>query len=391
MSGRIGCDAARARITARASGLTSAQRIALEEHVESCAACAAVAREIDALSTVLDGGPSLSASARERVVERALGRAVAGGAEVDLLEPSPRIYLGGARATLGALALAAAAIAVAVWLWRSDSGEAPGDVPAPFATDEPERAPAPNIEQEVAPEREIDSFERSLDEGEVLELAHARLEAMERSRIAFDADTTTVALVEGSILFDVDPSAGAPFAVAYAEHRIEVIGTRFVVGNGEVRVMEGTVRVRDARGRVRATLGEGRTLDLAPAEPETSEELARARALLSRRDVAGARAILRALERRPLRPAERAEAGSLVAEAHALSSENGRAIEAYLSVVEAHPDLPAGENALFAAARLAARTRDTRATALFERYLARYPNGRFADEARSRLHRGGAR
>ena len=50
--------------------------------------------------------------------------------------------------------------------------------------------------------------------------------------------------------------------------------------------------------------------------------------------------------------------------------------------------LPAGENAAFAAAQLSARTfGEDAAREHFVRYLARYPAGRFANEARARLAR----
>ena len=59
---------------------------------------------------------------------------------------------------------------------------------------------------------------------------------------------------------------------------------------------------------------------------------------------------------------------------------------AYARVYERFGDLPAGQNALFASARLAARAGDSvRARRLFERYLQRYPEGRFAHEAAARL------
>ena len=70
----------------------------------------------------------------------------------------------------------------------------------------------------------------------------------------------------------------------------------------------------------------------------------------------------------------------------AVDGDRGAAVEAYLRVARAFAELPAGENALFAAARLEAdRQRSAAAAQLLERYLERYPHGRFEREARARL------
>jgi TolA-binding protein len=62
------------------------------------------------------------------------------------------------------------------------------------------------------------------------------------------------------------------------------------------------------------------------------------------------------------------------------------AAKRYAEVARKHGDSPAGETALFAAARAAHSSgqRDE-AKRLLERYLGRYPNGQFVKEARNRL------
>jgi outer membrane protein assembly factor BamD (BamD/ComL family) len=55
----------------------------------------------------------------------------------------------------------------------------------------------------------------------------------------------------------------------------------------------------------------------------------------------------------------------------------------YEAVATKFSDLPAAESALYAAARIEARQKhDDAARALYDRYLANYPNGRYADDVR---------
>ncbi|HEY6877333.1 MAG TPA: hypothetical protein VI299_04905, partial [Polyangiales bacterium] len=82
---------------------------------------------------------------------------------------------------------------------------------------------------------------------------------------------------------------------------------------------------------------------------------------------------------------DRAEAGTLRAELALRERDLTRAIAAYLAVADAYPELPSGENGLFAAAQLAMRAKRGDARDMMSRYLQRYPQGRFADEARARL------
>ena len=62
------------------------------------------------------------------------------------------------------------------------------------------------------------------------------------------------------------------------------------------------------------------------------------------------------------------------------------AVERYLAIAARFGALPAGESALYAAARIELRrSRASAARALLTRYLARYPAGRYADDARREL------
>jgi TolA-binding protein len=115
-------------------------------------------------------------------------------------------------------------------------------------------------------------------------------------------------------------------------------------------------------------------------------ELARARALLARGDTAAAARTARGVLADAPARALAAEAGTVLAECALVAGRSDEAIELYLAVAREHGELPAGENAAFAAARAATRAgRTARADELLRAYVARYPAGRFRDEALRRL------
>jgi TolA-binding protein len=83
---------------------------------------------------------------------------------------------------------------------------------------------------------------------------------------------------------------------------------------------------------------------------------------------------------------EAAEARTLLADCAVSRGQPERAALLYLAVAKSFPGLPAGENALFAGARLTERVYGkARAQGLFEQYLQRYPRGRFRQEAERHL------
>jgi hypothetical protein len=118
------------------------------------------------------------------------------------------------------------------------------------------------------------------------------------------------------------------------------------------------------------------------------ELLRRARAELAQGAVAEAKSsVAAALRARPSR-AQRAEAASLQAECALVSGRPAQAQALYLAVVARYPHSDAGDNALFAAARLAQqRGEQAQSRELLERYLESYPRGHFHDEAERWLQR----
>jgi FecR protein len=326
----------------------------------------------------------LTPAQRERVLSRAFAAAE---------RPVPRLSV--ARSHWPWVAALAAAAALLVWLApRLSVG------PAPLAQGRPELPqlmPAPALEELPA------GVERSF--------AHARVRATSAAQVRFSAADGTLELTRGGVHVEVDPRPHTPFRVRTTALVAEVLGTVFDVGEQEVAVAHGHVRVTSPSGRELADLHAGERYHLPAHDPSaeplsapsggaepaveapvelpaqgTSEAsvsaarlLARARAALARRDVASARALATRAELARPRRADRAEAGTLRAECALVEGELRGALAAYLAVSEAYGDLAAGENALFAAIKLAERSGDGRAAALRARYRERYPRGRFAD------------
>jgi hypothetical protein len=117
-----------------------------------------------------------------------------------------------------------------------------------------------------------------------------------------------------------------------------------------------------------------------------ARQLEQARTALGRRDIATARGIVASVLRSRLDRRDQAEALTLRAECALVAGDLAAASTGYALVAKRFADLSAGENALFASARLdAERLSGPSAEAGLTRYLARYPHGRFVKEATARL------
>jgi hypothetical protein len=245
----------------------------------------------------------------------------------------------------------------------------------------------------------------------------------------------TIEIVTGSIVVDVAPQRGRPFMVETPAFIVHVVGTRFRVDLQGVATERGQVRVMGRDGRRLAELGPaGRWALAAPAAPAPASAplvapavgppatgpasapapaagragVARAspgsRVAAAARDEgrrAGLREARHALSAgrgeaarallRPLLGAERAiavEARALMAESYLVEGRHRDAMAQYRQVVRDFGGTSQAESALYAVGQLEAERGDrAAAVAALERYLARYPGGRFAREARARLAR----
>jgi ferric-dicitrate binding protein FerR (iron transport regulator) len=371
--------------------LSEAQRLSLEQHLGECSDC----RALHAMSRAvreLDAATELSVAARERAIGRALmspGRS----------EPR-RAWL--ARSLAG-VAVAAAALVLAFYTTLR----------------EPESA--------------------WLEGAGTRTFAHASVTLSDDARVRFDARTSTLTLSRGALEVEVDPAPHAPFAVETASFRALVLGTSFhvdaervIVRHGHVRVLRGDQQLADLhaggsydvqRAAVAAASAEPAPVEPAPIErapieaapveaapvehvrpdakafaatesarakparvrpPDPRDVLAQARSALARDALDETRRLLASAESSARTAHDHAEAGTLRAELALRERDQAAAVRAYLAVATRYPELASGENALFAAAQLST---PEAARPLLERYLARYPQGRFAAQATTRLRR----
>jgi TolA-binding protein len=233
--------------------------------------------------------------------------------------------------------------------------------------------------------------------------------------------SATLRMSRGALRIEVVPGRSQPFRVITERYHVEVLGTVFEVRDAEVSVEHGRVRVTrvggDASSRVLAA-GERWNLDdetsslgIAPepsaghspsadasaparrvdgvmARPSVDPRAlyARARKHLAAGEPTQARRLVeQALAGAPS-AAQQAEGQTLLAECSLVAGDSKDAARRYAEVAKKHGNLPAGETALFAAGRTAhGAGQNADARRLFNQYLARYPSGQFANEARSRL------
>jgi hypothetical protein len=403
---RLQCARIAPLLQARAAGLSQANALVLEEHLAQCWDCSQQAQLLDGLRALSDAGAApLSSGARQRAVLQAFAVAE---------RPSQPIAAGSSWLFPSAFgALAATAIVVLSILREPDlSPRADYHLISGSLEHSVRAAESGEVETAIA--------SRS---GGVVALAHARVEFRSQTRAAWFAGARFLRLESGSVVADVDPAQHQAFRVDTARFRVLVLGTRFEVSSADVRVIRGRVRVERSDGTELAELGPGDSYACpsAPCQPRPKKaavvsaepvaassvvpepppaamrersnspaaverQLDQARLALAERNLARARELVANVLREDLQPRQRAEALSLRAESALVAGDLSGAAAAYRLVAQQFANLPAGENALFASARIdAERLSGGRAQAGLMRYLSRYPNGRFVKEATTRL------
>jgi TolA-binding protein len=148
------------------------------------------------------------------------------------------------------------------------------------------------------------------------------------------------------------------------------------------------VRIVATDGAVlRAQLRAGETWNIDEPAPRSAQvRLDRALLAFTNRDCKSAVQHARAaLDDQPTRP-QTAEARTILAECAQAAGRAAEAVRLYDTIAIEFRDLPAGETALVAAARIdLARGRTREARARFETYVERYPKGRLLDDAKHQL------
>lgn len=413
---RRACREVEALIDRRTGGLAEAERLVLEQHLAECASCRQLTHVMREVVDLMREAPArLGESARERAISNAF----------ESLEASPgrgeprRI---GKQVTVGLLAAAAVLLFVRL-SWPDNTNGAqlaanqPPNAPSSVSVVEAPPAAAVSVPSGTSQEQVLAAAERAEAEPggagwvdaprrETRVFAHARVEMEPGARLRFREASSTLELERGRVRVEVDPRAKRRFAVLTHNFRVQVLGTQFTVSAERVEVQRGRVQVFDRRGGVLAReLAAGASFTYrapervqsakqpveTPARSETvsaTQALTEARARLAQGDTAGTRELLAQAERAQPSRRDRAEAGTLRAECALLERDTAEAVRLYRGVAERFGELPAGENAAFAAAQLVARAAGAGAAREhFVRYLARYPNGRFASEARAHLAR----
>jgi hypothetical protein len=355
--------------------------------LQTCGDCREQAHLLDEIVLAVGVTPSLTPTARERTIERALRQGL------EQAYKPPPFWKSRSALAVGGVVLAGALAATVAFVLM-------GSREHPL---QPTLVEQPNLRLQETP---LASEPRDLPAGVEVAVAHARVRAVRRASISWNEKAATVKLDSGAIELDVDPALQRGFRVITDAFVVEVLGTRFMVDAAHVEVSRGTVRVLAPDGRVLvARLQMGQTwspLQAAPAvsepaaQPErrthaaqpadVAEQLARARRDLANGQVARAEKEASSILAGGRERRQEAEARTLLAECAQARGQIDQAFAAYAVVAERFGDLPAGETAMFAAGRtLADAGRRVSATHWLHRYLNSYPSGRFTVEAKERL------
>jgi hypothetical protein len=376
----LGCIRFQEALDGRASRLTNASRLALEEHLASCESCRKDAAAIDRLRSLADDLPDeISSTRRMRAIRNALAT------DVRALPSEPRRTskripwaLAGGLAAAAAVLLGVGAVVLSqstTELAESKEGAPKVELPEPV-----EEAPAPSHVIAAAGARHV--------------YGAATIDLPNGGEFRYDDEARRLTLVRGFLRVEVDPARHASFRVDTPRFSVLVLGTIFEVDERQVRVIRGAVKVVAPDERVlveRLKADQTWLADLEPVaqaevEGDTSPEharrlLARAREQTAAGDYVAAQRTIQAALEAPHGPREAAGAATLRAAIARNRGDLETAFRGYRDVARRYSRLPEGESALFAAARIAVQRGD-RASArqLFDDYLQRYPSGRYRSE-----------
>jgi len=405
--------------------LNEAERLLLERHLAECDGC----RQSSAMSrTIANMVTSAPTALSESAQERALAKAFARAAQVETRAPRAPWAM---RVGVGLAIAAAMLLGMRSWLVRGAGHDVSVSLSAPvLGPAEPTVAAVHVPSAKVAPlDPTASSFDAwvEVSEAQTQVFGAARVSLVRGARVRYDRQREVLELGSGQVtvaMADVSAAANeqraptqaheAPFVVHTQQgFRVVLLAAEATITQDRVDVVRGTAQVMhegqlvrrlgagesyvtqtkpaappavvEARRSARVLKGETAILPAGPQET-ASALLVMAQQQLAARDVASARRLIARAEQRAATREERAEAGTLRAECALIEHRPEQAARAYLLVAKDFADLPAGENALFAAAQLSAREADvSRTRGLLVRYLEHYPQGRFADAARTRL------